>query len=63
MQGSLLSEEHSLKKHVNKFIAEIINQFYQIYQDIGKRDFWNDYKERWLVFGKTINFKTRETRI
>ncbi|WP_034551305.1 biotin--[acetyl-CoA-carboxylase] ligase [Carnobacterium funditum] len=54
--GSLLSEEHTEITR-NNLIAEIINQFYQIYQDIGKRDFLNDYKERCFVFGKTINFK------
>ncbi|MGB3160603.1 MAG: biotin--[acetyl-CoA-carboxylase] ligase [Carnobacterium sp.] len=54
--GSLLNEEDT-KITRNELIAEIINQFYQIYQEIGKRDFLDDYKKRCFVFGKTIHFK------
>ncbi|WP_414839552.1 biotin--[acetyl-CoA-carboxylase] ligase [Carnobacterium sp. TMP28] len=54
--GSLLSE-HTGNLTRNEFIAELITQFYQIYQTIGKRDFLKDYKERCFVFGKIIHFK------
>lgn len=54
--GSLMSEEQAEITR-NDLISEIINQFYQIYETIGKRDFLNDYRERCFVFGKTIHFK------
>ena len=54
--ASLFSEEQTEITR-NHLIAEIMNEFHQIYQDIGKRTFLEDYKKRCFVFGKTIHFK------
>lgn len=54
--GSLFSEDQT-KTTRNHLIAEIMNQFHHIYQDIEKRTFLEDYKKRCFVFGKTIHFK------
>lgn len=54
--GSLLSSENPELTR-NELIAEIINQFHHIYQEIETREYLEAYKERCFVFGKKINFK------
>lgn len=54
--GSLFSKEQTDITR-NHLIAEIMNEFHQIYQYIGDRTFLEDYKKRCFVFGKTIHFK------
>ncbi|WP_409021685.1 biotin--[acetyl-CoA-carboxylase] ligase [Dellaglioa sp. P0083] len=59
--GSLIDESNNVTR--NELIAEITNQFIQIYQNYQNGDFMNEYRERSLVIGQTVTLKSGHQEI
>lgn len=38
----------------NRLIAEILNEFFEIYKDISSREFLTEYRERSIIIGKEV---------
>lgn len=47
----------------SKIILETINAFFDIYKDVTKVDFLNEYKSRSMVLGKEITFERENKKI
>lgn len=58
--GSLTTDTEKEISDRNLLIAEIMNQFYMIYQTIEERTFLEEYKKRCFVIGRKITFKERK---
>lgn len=41
----------------NQLAAEIMNQFYPLYQEMESKEYLNQYRERCFVLGKEVSFK------
>ena len=48
---------------VSGLVAEVINNFFEIYYDFENSDFMNDYREKSFVIGKRINVIRGEQKI
>ena len=59
--GSVLQKRQSDAK--NRLAAEVLNNFFSLYQKIGNREFINEYKRRSFVIGKRITVLSGEKAI
>lgn len=61
--GSIFGKEKGNSDFRNRLVAEIANNFFEFYENLGKKEYLEVYRERSIVIGKNIKVLSNDEEI